>query len=112
MHIRLSDESTADFGPQRARKSRRDRCIFANCIHPDNTHVDVQIAETEREVTRASPMAAAVGSMAARSGEGHDQGYRFAFSLTSRASVVLRNTRNSRGRVGSRPFADDGQVFS
>ena len=47
--------------------------------------------ETDREATRASPIAADVGPMAPRSGEGHDQGYRFAFSLTSRASVVLRS---------------------
>ena len=44
--------------------------------------------ETDREATRASPIAADVGSMAPRSGEGHDQWCRFAFSLTSRASVV------------------------
>ena len=59
--------------------------------------------ETDREATRASPIAAAVGSMAPRSGEGHDQWYRFAFSLTNRASVTIRN---SRGRVSYRPVPD------
>ena len=36
MNIRLSDESTADLGLQRARKSRCDRSLFANCIHSES----------------------------------------------------------------------------
>ena len=45
--------------------------------------------KTDREATRASPVAAAVGSMAPRSGEGHDQWCRFAFSLTGRAKSAV-----------------------
>ena len=45
--ICLSDFRTSQrpiSGLQRARKSRCDRCLFANRTHPDNTNVDVRIA--------------------------------------------------------------------
>jgi len=103
MPIRLSDESTADFGLQRASKNRSDRCLFANCIHPDNSRVECESLEADREATPASHDSGRYWLCGARSGEGHDRWCRFAFSLTNRVRVWTRIARNSRGRVGCRP---------
>ena len=87
MHIRLSDESTAAVGlsgqEQVGATDAFSRIAYILTI-PMST---CESLETDREATRASPIAADVGSMASRSGVGHDRWYRFAFSLTNRAQV-------------------------